>query len=57
MEKINEWVKTCLHKVRMAEGHADEVIKRAEKTGTALRKYHCPHCFGWHVTSKVRNEE
>jgi len=53
MEKIDEWVRTCLHKVRMSDTHADMVIKRAKTDGTELRKYCCPHCDGWHVTSKV----
>ena len=52
MEKIDEWVKTCLRKKRMREEHADEVIERAAKEGTTLRKYLCPHCFAWHVTKK-----
>lgn len=56
MEKITEWVKTCLHKSRMAGGHADQVIKRAKDDGIILYKYFCPHCQGWHVTKKERNE-
>lgn len=51
MDKFLEWEKTCLRKVKMTDEHADLVITGA-KPGT-LRKYYCPHCFGWHVTSKV----
>lgn len=50
MDKIDEWVKTCLRKKKLKEQWADNIIKRAK---TPLRKYYCPHCAGWHVTSKV----
>jgi len=50
MENTLEWEKTCLVKKRLKEYWADSIIKRAE---TPLRKYICPHCFGWHITSKI----
>ena len=57
MEKVAEWVKTCLHKTKMSEGHADTIITKAKAEGkVVLYKYPCPHCFGWHVTKKERNE-
>mgnify|MGYP006875404281 CR=1 FL=1 len=55
MKRIDEWVRTCLKKKKLKEAWADSIIKRAD---TPLRKYHCPHCFGWHVTSKrVKHEK
>ena len=51
MEKFNEWTKTCLRKKRLKEGWADDIIKRSK---TPLTKYYCNHCFGWHVTSKLK---
>ena len=56
MEAIAEWAKTCLNKNNMSEAHADIVIRRAALTGTKLRKYSCPHCFSWHVTSQINNK-
>jgi len=53
MEKISEWAKTCLNKKRLKEHWADDIVKRAD---VSLRKYHCPHCGGWHITSKIPNE-
>jgi len=52
MKKIDEWVKTCLHKKKLKESWADNIIKRALKDNKVLYKYYCPHCFGWHLTSK-----
>lgn len=49
MDKISEWAKTCLSKSKLNETIADKIIKRAE---IKLYKYHCPHCFSWHITSK-----
>ena len=52
-KRIKSWQRMCLGKVRMSEEHADKVIVRAkQETNTVLRKYSCPHCFGWHVTSQ-----
>ena len=51
MEKFKEWERTCLGKKKLKEKWADDIIKRAK---TPLRKYCCPHCFGWHVTSKIQ---
>jgi len=57
MEKFKEWEKTCLNKSRMSEGYADALIKKVKtEKGITLRKYFCPHCFGWHVTRKSKNE-
>lgn len=51
MDKFKEWAKTCLNKKKLKENWADNIIDRAD---TPLRKYSCPHCFHWHVTSKVQ---
>ena len=56
MEKIAEWVKTCLHKARFhseykADRRIDEIKK---KDNVTLYKYYCPHCSGWHLTKKER---
>ena len=53
---ITKWVGECLRKKRLNDNIADEVIARAKKEGTALYKYHCPHCDGWHIT-KMKNHE
>jgi len=50
MNFIDEWVKTCLRKKKLKEHWADDIIKRAD---IPLRKYYCPHCEGWHITSKI----
>jgi hypothetical protein len=53
MKRVDEWVKSCLHKTRLSEGHADEIIARvAKEENLTLYKYYCPHCFGWHLTRK-----
>jgi hypothetical protein len=54
MEKVNEWVRTCLHKSRLSESIADKIIAKAKDK---LYKYYCPHCFGWHLTKKERHPE
>jgi hypothetical protein len=54
MEKISEWVKTCLHKTRLSAGNADKIIERAKKDGVILYKYYCPHCFGYHLTKRSK---
>ena len=55
METIKEWTKTCLSKVRMSEAHADDLIMRVwNEDKVELRKYYCPHCSGYHVTSKKK---
>ena len=54
MKPVDEWVKTCLHKKKLREAWADSIIMRAKKEGTYMRKYHCPHCFGWHVTGQKK---
>jgi len=52
-ERIKSWHRMCLGKVRMSEGHADKLVTRVKMNdGVELRKYYCPHCFGWHVTSQ-----
>ena len=53
MNKIDTWLKSCLHKKRLSEGYADKIIQKAEKDGIVLHKYYCPHCFGWHLTKKA----
>ena len=50
MNKIDEWAKTCLKKKKLKEQWADSIILKADKP---LRKYYCPHCFSWHITSKA----
>ena len=50
MNRTEEWHKTCLRKKKLKEKWANAIIARAE---TPLRKYVCPHCGSWHVTSKV----
>lgn len=57
MENIAEWVKTCLHKSRLSEGRANVIIEEAKKDHKILFKYYCPHCFGWHLTKKPRENE
>jgi len=52
MNRVDEWVKTCLRKKKLSEYHADEIIKRAK---IELRKYYCPHCFYWYITKKKLN--
>lgn len=53
MKKIDEWLKTCLKKKKLKEEWADSIIEKAD---IKLRKYYCPHCFAWHVTSKTNNK-
>lgn len=48
--RVRRWVGQCLRKVRMSEGHASAVIRRAKEGGQVLYKYRCPHCQSWHVT-------
>lgn len=54
MEKISEWVRTCLHKSRLSSYRADLIIKEAKKDDKILFKYYCPHCAGYHLTKKPR---
>lgn len=52
-KKLNDieiWVKSCLRKKKLQEFMADDIIKKAD---IPLRKYHCPHCFHWHITKNV----
>lgn len=51
-KEAENWVSACLKKKKLKEAWADSVVKRAIEGGGYLRKYHCPHCFAWHVTSK-----
>jgi len=57
MEKVAEWVKTCLNKSRLSEGRANCIIEEAKKDKKTLYKYYCPHCFGWHLTKKPRRKQ
>lgn len=50
-----KWSHSCLRKRAMKENHADKVIKRAMSEGSYLRKYVCPHCSNYHLTSKPLN--
>ena len=50
MEKIEEWAKTCINKKKLNEEVANSIIKKSE---IPLGKYRCPHCDGWHLTSKA----
>lgn len=53
MEAIQEWHKTCLRKKKLKEKWANDIILRSNGT---VRKYLCPHCQHWHVTSKGVNK-
>jgi len=48
------WVRSCLHKKKLKEEWADDIIRRAKLEGNEMRKYYCFHCDGWHVTSKKK---
>ena len=54
MEKFQEWARTCLHKARLSDYRADQIIEEAKKDKKELFKYYCPHCFGYHLTKKPR---
>jgi hypothetical protein len=54
MNFFDEWAKTCLKKKRLKEHWADQLVF---KTGGKLRKYYCPHCDGYHVTSQIPAKE
>ena len=54
MEKMTEWLRTCLHKCRLSEFKANRIINEAKKDDKTLYKYYCPHCFGYHLTKKPR---
>jgi len=58
MQSTDEWIKTCIKKKRYStEDFADTVIKKVlQERGTQLHRYYCPHCFGWHLTKKIRVE-
>jgi hypothetical protein len=51
MITIKRWYNECLKKTRLKEWQADDIIEKAYKDGSYMRKYRCPHCQGWHVTS------
>lgn len=36
MEKIEEWVRTCLHKAKLSEGRANLIIEGAKKDKKTL---------------------
>jgi hypothetical protein len=63
MDQITEWVKTCLHKTKLSNGRADQIISKAAKgegkdgRRTILYKYFCPHCSHWHVTRKPNGND
>ena len=39
MEKVDEWLKTCLKKKKLSEGYADNIIVKAKKDTVTLYKY------------------
>jgi hypothetical protein len=43
-----------LHKARLSEYKINMIIEEAKKDGKTLYKYYCPHCFGYHLTKKLR---
>ena len=56
---------TCLSKARWVDSmsatagaiHALEVIRDQNADGPSrLFIYHCPHCYGWHLTRRVCGE-
>ena len=53
-QEIMSWVRSCLHKKKLKEEWADDIIRRAKLEGNEMRKYYCFHCDGWHVTSKKK---
>ena len=59
MEKFSEWAKTCLRKKKMSESISKKLVSRVNKDEgfEKLRSYYCPHCFSYHVTSKIRNNK
>lgn len=53
----DSWANSCLRKKAMSEDIASKVVKRAISEGDYLRKYLCPHCQKYHVTTKPLNPE
>lgn len=53
-QRLREWARGCLSKVR--HPNEDEAIKASRRVnrryGQRQRPYECPHCDGWHLTSK-----
>ena len=48
---------SCMRKTRYATkteaiAVATRALQRPDRTTTYLRYYHCPHCKGFHLTSK-----
>lgn len=52
-ERIKRWRGECMRKKRLRKEWADNIIERAAKQGNELRKYYCPHCQHWHVSSML----
>lgn len=50
--RVESWVGQCLRKKKLKEKWANTIIQNAQKTGDYLRKYKCPHCDHYHVTSR-----
>lgn len=48
--KVNSWSRSCLRKKKLSFDTAENVIKRANKSGNYLRSYICPFCLKYHVT-------
>lgn len=48
-----EMWRMCLKKKKLQKKWADNIIKRAD---TPLRKYLCPYCNKYHVTSKKNHK-
>jgi hypothetical protein len=51
------WASSCLKKKKLKSDWADRIIADAKFEGNFLRKYLCPHCLSYHVTSKPLKEE
>lgn len=46
------WASSCLKKKKLRSEWADRIVVTAKNEGSYLRKYLCPHCMMYHVTSK-----
>jgi hypothetical protein len=45
----------CLRKHRHTRERALKVVAELKKRQPVARAYPCPHCGGWHVTSKPKH--
>jgi len=54
MKPIDVWIKSCIKKKAYTHDQADSmIVKIKKKRNVELRKYYCPHCSHWHLTSKL----